>query len=69
MVAEIVVSHALLVNEITATFDEVNHCYSDFCAITGYRLGLDELDDLEPEAHMLLKGFDAHVRTKTPLVY
>ena len=67
--AEIVVSHAFFVTEITATFDPSEHHYADFCAMTAYRLGLVELGDKDPEVHMLLKAFDAHVVTKTNPVF
>ena len=67
--AEIVISHAFFVTEITATFDPCELHYSGFCGMTAYRLGKDELDNKDPEVDLLLKAFDGHIMTKTKPVF
>ena len=63
-------SHAFFVSVIAATLEEkTSDRYAEFCAMTVYRLAKSHAEQSEPEVHMLLEGFDAHVRTKTMPVF
>ena len=44
LVAEICVSHAFFVTEITTTFDRTEQHYAGFCAMTAYRLSSDDAE-------------------------
>ena len=63
-------SHAFFVTAMKACFDPSEKLrYSEFCAITAYRFGKDEVDNTDPDINLLLKEFDSHIHTKVQPVF
>ena len=69
LVAEICVSHAFFVTEITSTFDPSEQHYAGFCAMTAYRLSNEEDGFSDPEVSLELKAYDDYVMTRVNPVF
>ena len=67
--AEICVSHAFFVTEITSSFDPSDQHYAGFCAMTAYRLSNDELGASDPDVCLDLKAYDDYILTRINPVF
>ena len=69
LVAEICVSHAFFVTEITASFDPSEQHYAGFCAMTAYRLSNDVPGASDPDVCLDLKAYDDYILTRINPVF